>query len=138
LLAIFNLACVACTAEEGTTATGISPIYWSDGDSGRIDGERFRLANVDAPETGNVGARGGAECEAERRLGFEAKQFMVETTRNAVVSVTSRGEPDRYGRIVVSISVIGRDLAELGIEAGHLRPWPHLNDRPLGPKPDWC
>ena len=35
----------------------ISSIYWSDGDSGRINGSiKFRLNDIDAPETGGVGA----------------------------------------------------------------------------------
>lgn len=59
----------------------VQEIYWSDGDSGRIDGTRFRLADIDAPETGGVGARGGAKCEGERELGFAAKEAIVEMTR---------------------------------------------------------
>ena len=58
-------------------------IYWSDGDSGRIDGMPFRLADIDAPETGGVGARGGAKCESERELGFAAKAWVVELTRTS-------------------------------------------------------
>lgn len=27
-------------------------VYWSDGDSGRLGSLKFRLANIDAPETG--------------------------------------------------------------------------------------
>ena len=128
----------SCTQAQSGNVDTVASIYWSDGDSGRIDGERFRLANVDAPETGNVGANNGAQCESERRLGFEAKAFIIELTRDAEIIVTARGEPDRYGRIVVSLSVDGRDLANLGIEAGYLRSWPHRNGRAQTPKPDWC
>ena len=47
-----------------TTAATIGLIDWSDADSGRLDGVRFRLRDVDAPETGGVGAAiGGAKCE---------------------------------------------------------------------------
>ena len=40
----------------------ITSIYWSDADSGRLNGSiKFRLNSVDAPETGGVGAAiGGA------------------------------------------------------------------------------
>lgn len=94
---------------------------------------------MDAPETGGVGAAiGGAECERERELGFKAKEFMVERSRNADLAITHREDPDRYGRIVMSISADGVDLAESGVEAGVLRPWPHDGDRPLADKPDWC
>jgi endonuclease YncB( thermonuclease family) len=134
-VALSNQSC----AESQTSDPGVvTSLYWSDGDSGRLDGELFRLANVDAPETGGVGGRGGAQCEAERVLGYEAKAFIVELTRDADVRVSSRGEEDRYGRVVVTLSVNGDDLAALAIEAGHLRAWPHVNGRAQSNKPDWC
>ena len=115
-----------------------SSIYWSDGDSGRIDGVKFRLANVDAPETGGVGARGGAKCESERELGFAAKAFMVELTRDAELVITSNSGPDRYEREVITLSANGQDVGEAGIAAGHLGPWPHRGRRALTKKPNWC
>lgn len=141
-LAVFSLlACLAaCSAPgaqvfEPATATSI---YWSDGDSGRIYGMKFRLADVDAPETGGVGARGGAKCEAEREIGFEAKAFMVEFTRNAELEITGRSGTDRYGREVITLSANGTDVADAAIKAGHLAPWPHRGRKALSPKPDWC
>lgn len=69
--------------------SSISNIYWSDGDSGRLDGVPFRLKDVDAPETGGVGAAiGGAKCEKERELGYLAKEFMVTLTANAALTIT--------------------------------------------------
>ena len=50
-------------------------VYWSDADSGRLNGEKFRLANVDAPEKGGVGSIGGAKCEVERERAFDAKRL---------------------------------------------------------------
>lgn len=115
-----------------------SSIYWSDGDSGRIDGVKFRLANVDAPETGGVGAIGGAKCEFERELGFDAKAFMVELTRDAELVITHNSGPDRYEREVINLSANGQDVGEAGVAAGHLGPWPHRGRRALTKKPDWC
>ena len=60
-----------------------SHIYWSDGDSGRIDGVKFRLANIDAPETGRIGQRSGAKCPEEVELGKQAKAFVISLTNNA-------------------------------------------------------
>ena len=148
-------------AREGTVPVSlvsghtVRKIYWSDGDSGRIEGEPFRLADVDAPETGGVGARGGAKCETERALGFAAKAWVVEMTRpdrtadlangeakagsgTGTVSITDTANVDRYGRQVLSLSVNGESLAELGVEAGHYGPWPHKAGRAISPKPDWC
>lgn len=134
------LCLAACTDPQAATIT-TSPaqsIYWSDGDSGRIDGMKFRLADVDAPETGGVGARGGAKCEAEREIGFDAKAFMVDLTRDAELVITSNSGPDRYERNVITLSANGVDVGVVGIEAGHLGPWPHKGRRALTKKPDWC
>ena len=130
----------ACTGPQAdpVTATSARSIYWSDGDSGRIDGMKFRLADVDAPETGGVGARGGAKCEAERALGYEAKAYIVELTRDAELVITSSSGADRYDREVITLSANGQDVGEAGIAAGHLGAWPPKGRRALAPKPDWC
>lgn len=134
------LALAACADPQAATITAApaQSIYWSDGDSGRIDGMKFRLADVDAPETGGVGARGGAKCESERELGFDAKAYMVELTRDAELVITSNSGPDRYERDVITLSADGVDVGQAGIEAGHLGPWPHKGRRALTKKPGWC
>jgi len=67
-LTAFALAAVFVGAFVRAPATAAEPskVYWSDGNSGRLDGMKFRLANIDAPETGSLKQRGGAKCEAER------------------------------------------------------------------------
>ena len=135
-----NAEGAAETARNFAAGAVISQIYWSDGDSGRIDGVPFRLADIDAPETGGVGARGGAKCEVERELGFAAKEAIVEMSRPSEhrVVVTRVQDADRYGRVVVDLSVEGEDLGDLGVASGHMGAWPHRKGRALGPKPDWC
>ena len=128
----------ACSVPAETISTAASDIYWSDGDSGRINGMKFRLADVDAPETGGVGARGGAKCEYERELGFEAKAFMVDLTRDAELTVTERSGADRYGREVIRLSANGKDVADAGVLSGHSAAWPHRGRKALTDKPDWC
>ena len=137
LLLVPLAACSEPIAVQINTSSE-SSIYWSDGDSGRIDGVKFRLSNVDAPQTGGVGAIGGAKCEFERELGFDAKAFMVELTRDAELVITSNSGPDRYERNVITLSANGQDVGEAGIAAGHLGPWPHRGRRALTKKPDWC
>lgn len=134
------LITAACSDLQAATISSdpAQSIYWSDGDSGRIDGMKFRLADVDAPETGGVGAIGGAKCEAEREIGFDAKAFMVELTRDADLVITSNSGADRYERDVITLSANGVDVGQAGIEAGHLGPWPHKGRRALTRKPDWC
>lgn len=138
LLLLVPLAACSEPLAVQITASSESSIYWSDGDSGRIDGVKFRLANVDAPETGGVGAIGGAKCEYERELGYDAKAFVVELTRDAELVITSNSGPDRYDREVITLSANGQDVGEAGIAAGHLGPWPHEGRRALAKKPDWC
>lgn len=114
------------TTELSTYEVFISQIDWSDGDSGRLGGVPFRLRDVDAPETGGVGAAiGGAECERERKLGFLAKVFVVTLTGSAAIVVTQNYGPDRFDRNVVDLSADGIDVASAGLEAGHFKPWPH-------------
>jgi hypothetical protein len=144
LMKCFSLAIIAmCVACAAPNAQEIEPvpaqtIYWSDGDSGRLDGMKFRLANIDAPETGGIGARGGAKCEAERALRFEAKAYMISITKNAELVITQSLGPDRYDREVIYLSANGIDVAQAGIDADHLGDWPHKGRRALAPKPDWC
>lgn len=136
-LVLIIIFCAVIQFHRATSDTA-AYVYWSDGDSGRIGHYEFRLANVDAPETGGVGSRSGAKCEAERELGYEAKAFMVELTKaKAVVVSRSYGE-DRYGRNVVDLSVDGVDVATKGLSAGHLRPWPHKKGKAQSRKPNWC
>lgn len=114
----------------------IESIYWSDGDSGWINGRTtgyaFRLADIDAPETGR------AKCEAERKMGYEAKAFAVETTRNAKLSITAEHGHDRYERHVIVLSVNGEDLRAMGVELGHYGWWRHKNGRAVEARPVWC
>ena len=83
----------ACAPSYSASPPGhniiISSIYWSDGDSGRINGSiKFRLNDIDAPETGEVGAAiGGAKCEAERAKGFEPEAGLARSQLNKDIKV---------------------------------------------------
>ena len=140
LLAAVHAA--ACANDEPQNIAAAYPsytsIYWSDGDSGRLGGLKFRLANIDAPETRSMKQRGGAKCEAERALGYEAKAFVVAFTKGKEIRIVRDYGEDRYDRLVVDLTADGDDVAKAAIEAGHLRDWPHVKGRALKRKPDWC
>lgn len=134
LVALFGARFASENAQASTELGGT--VYWSDGDSGRLsDGTKFRLHGVDAPETGSMKQRGGAKCEAERALGYDAKAAAVELTRGRAVTVTQIMGRDRYGRNVVSLNMDGEDLAALLVASGSHRAWDYDGG---APKPDWC
>jgi len=137
-LAFFAPACAAQEPIESVKSKSHTSIYWSDADSGRLGTLKFRIANKDAPETGSLKQRGGAKCEAERALGYEAKAYMVGFTKGKEIRITRDYGEDRYGRLVVDLTADGDDVGEAGEAAGHLRNWLHKKGRALAPKPDWC
>lgn len=122
----------------------ILSILWSDADSGYLSGIPlakllpFRIANHDAPETGGVGAFGGAVCEHERVLGYAAKEHAVKITKDKLISIAAQYGYDRYGRLVVDLSVSGSDYAEIMSNVGHMKEWPHVGGRAVSKKPSWC
>ena len=121
-----------------STSETYTSIYWSDGDSGRLGKLKFRLANVDAPETGSMNQRGGAKCEHERELGYEAKAYIVGFTKDKTIRIVRDYGEDRYGRLVVDLEADGNDVGKMGVEAGHLKDWLHIKGRAQYSKPDWC
>lgn len=132
------------TAPEIATPALPTPplrIDWDDADSGHINGQRFRIANIDAPETGGVGAAvGAALCATERERGLRAKAWAESVTANgsALISGDHGFDRMREPRRLIDLSVDGRDYGALGVEAGHLKPWPHEGAKRLADKPDWC
>lgn len=131
------LPAVLPTACSDLPVQSATEIYWGDGDSGELDGARFRLADFDAPETGPVGSERGAKCIEELRLGRAATDYMRTQTQSSVITYVVL-DKDRYDRLVVRLFVDGVALEQTGLNAGHLRPWPHLDVKPVRSKPDWC
>jgi len=135
--------CSQSSASDVSSATpsifeSYDSVYWSDGDSGRLGKLKFRLANIDAPETGSMKQRGGAKCEYEREIGYDAKAYIVGFTKDKTIRVVRDYGEDRYGRLVVDLDADGADVAKAGVEAGHLKDWLHIKGRAQYPKPDWC
>ena len=145
LWAVSCLAIVACAqaasdpAIPGQALPETAFIYWSDADSGHIRGItepiHFRLHDVDAPETRSPNQRGGAMCEAERPLGYAAKEFAVNFTKDAQLEITANYGLDRYDRLVIDLSVNGADMAKALIASGHGQVWNYDGG---DEKPVWC
>ena len=94
---------------------------------------------MDAPETGGVGAAiGGAKCEKERELGFKAKEWAVEYTRDVPVTITGDYGDDRHGRNIFDLAANDTDVGQAGIDAGVYGSWRHDGKKSLEPRPEWC
>ena len=72
-----------------------------------------------------------------RREGFYASSLYMWLSLRVIKIERDYGE-DRYGRLIVDLTADGLDVGGAGVDAGHLRDWPHKNGRALSPKPDWC
>ena len=103
-------------------ASSVAAVQVTDGDTLRIDGEKIRIANIDAPEIRE------AKCDAERRLGIVAKARLEALLNSGDIEVL-RGDPqdgrmkDRHGRTLATITVDGRDIGEILIAEKVARPW---------------
>lgn len=106
-------------------------VVWVDGDSGTIDGVRFRLYGVDAPESSPF----RAGCERELRRAGAAWRAARDATDGKDVRVLHSYGEDRYGRMLVDLKADGRDLGALLIGQGHLKYWRYAAGQP---KPTWC
>ena len=112
------------------TAKPVS-ITWVDGDSGWIDGRKFRLYGVDAPE----GSPSQARCNEERTRSAEAEAAARSLTSQGTVHVRSSMGTDQYGRELLLLSVDGKDVAASLVGRGHLQYWAYEAGQQ---KPDWC
>lgn len=120
----------ACVDRFGVGEPEVIAAPWvCDGDTveDRATGKVYRLANIDAPETGDF-----ARCFHERHIGERAKWFAITSVKRAKsVSVRRTWRRDRYKRFVAYVYVDGVDLGELLMAQGLARPW-------RGWRPPWC
>lgn len=89
---------------------------------------RWRIAGIDAPETG-----GRAKCESERRAGLAARTYLAKQIAAGALIIPAGGvlSVDRYGRRMARIELNGKDagsaMIELGLarayDGGARRPW---------------
>lgn len=101
------------------TAASICIASVHDGDSIRLcDGERIRIANIDAPEM-----RGSSRCDLGRDgwcdydLAIRSRDSLREFLTSGNVTLTRQGQ-DRYGRALARVTVNGRDAGAYLIVSG--------------------
>jgi micrococcal nuclease len=87
-----------------------------DGDTFALGMERFRILNIDTPETHSP------RCEKELARGLKAKERLAELLRAGRIEVERDGQ-DRYGRTLARVSAGGRDVGDVLIREGLAQPW---------------
>lgn len=90
-------------------------------------GVRYRVENIDAPETGDR-----AKCFRERMQGEIATRVARRLFREARTTTAAPiGRTDKYGRVVARIELDGADFGATMIDRGFARPWSGERER-------WC
>ena len=97
-----------------------------DGDTFWLNGEKVRLADINAPETHSAG------CAAERELGHRATRRLIVLLNSGPFNLEIEGRPtDRYGRTLRVAKRGGRSLGQQLVSEGLAEPW-------RGRRSDWC
>jgi micrococcal nuclease len=97
-----------------------------DGDTFWLEGEKIRIADINAPETH------GAGCPAEQVRGDRAALRLVSLLNGGPYQLEMPGRAmDRYGRALRVVTRHGRSLGDTLIAEGLAEPW-------RGKRSDWC
>lgn len=123
------------TRRERTQPTAIGVlrnVRVIDGDTieDRTTRIRYRVENIDAPETGD-----NARCYRERKQGEIATRVaraLFERAEQVVARPIDR--KDIYGRTVARIELDGQDYGTIMIQRGFARPWNGAREAWCGPE----
>lgn len=97
-----------------------------DGDTFWLNGEKVRIADINAPETH------GAACPAEAAQGEAAKRRLLTLLNAGPFDLIVQGRAqDRYGRSLRTVTRGGRSLGAVLVAEGLADPW-------QGKRGDWC
>ena len=118
---LLMLAATFALCAEGPRTTCVV-----DGDTFWLNGEKVRIADINAPETHSAG------CPAEQVLGDRATRRLIGLLNAGPFTLETEGRAtDRYGR---SLRVVHRDGRSLGgqlLAEGLAEPW-------RGRRSAWC
>ena len=97
-----------------------------DGDTFWLNGEKVRIADINAPETH------GAACASEAARGQAATRRLIALLNAGPFQLTTEGrERDRYGRLLRTVLRGGRSLGGQLVAEGLAEPW-------QGRRGNWC
>lgn len=94
-----------------------------DGDTFWLEGEKYRIANIDTPEL-------KGKCKAEQAMALRARQRLAEMVNDRPIQIEASGK-DRYGRRLVMITDVSGDLGQRLVAEGLAEVWG-------GAFIDWC
>ena len=117
---------ITLAASFALCATGPRTTCVVDSDTFWLQGEKVRIADINAPETR------GASCPAEAQRGAVATRRLI-TLLNAGPFALEAGsrDRDRYGRTLRIVARQGRSLGAQLVSEGLAEPW-------RGRRSDWC
>jgi Micrococcal nuclease (thermonuclease) homologs len=90
-----------------------------DGDTIWLDGQNLRLQSYDTPEPYTDICGGQAEVALARRASARLLELL-----NSNAFTVETGRKDRYGRVLATIRIDGRDVGDILISEGLARRWP--------------
>ncbi|MBX9862326.1 MAG: thermonuclease family protein [Hyphomicrobium sp.] len=91
-----------------------------DGDTGWLDGTKWRMQGIDAPEMEDK-----AECKAEREKATTSLERLMQLMADGYTIKTS-GRNDKYGRALVDVVLgDGRNAGGVLIQEGLAQRWPN-------------
>lgn len=90
-----------------------------DGDTIWLNGENLRLESYDTPEPYNDICGGRAEVALAHRASARLLELL-----NSNSFTVETGRKDRYGRVLATIRIGGRDVGDILIDEGLARRWP--------------
>jgi endonuclease YncB( thermonuclease family) len=97
-----------------------------DGDTFWFRGEKFRISDIDTPETH------GPRCAEEARLGARATTRLQELMNAGAFTLESGArDTDRYGRSLRVVTRGGQSIGGMLVDEGLARPWE-------GARRPWC
>ena len=97
-----------------------------DGDTFWLQGEKIRIADINAPETHD------ARCPGERARGNRATARLAQLLNGGRFELVSGARThDRYGRRLVTVMRGGRSLGQELVSEGLAETW-------KGRRSDWC
>jgi len=97
-----------------------------DGDTFWLEGEKIRIADINAPETH------GARCPSERAKGDAATIRLIALLNAGPFELVAGARTrDRYGRLLYTVTRRGQSVGLKLVAEGLAEPW-------RGKRSDWC